>query len=230
MENCRWKFLWLLLLVLMPVVCLRAERIVPVPFTISATLYFQSTRVGTNGDVIITGPTVAYQLTPGNLLKNLAQAEYAESNYPAATFPKDAKLYYLVDLDDSARNRFCVLDMNLSVIADVSDILTFSGDGNDGTHKGGFNTANGTLANATYAYMAVINYDDTSAPGGKMKYYLTGLYADKENDVVNSLAGNFTRTIDLKSLCVSGSGTFDGRNLSGGGVASGKGSATLSLK
>lgn len=227
---CPMKNLILFFLFLLMAFGLHAERLVPIPFTIKATLYLQNTNTATNGAVITTGPTIAYQVTPASLLKSLARAKQAQGEYSAPAFPASAKLVYLVDLDDAAQSHFCVMNTNGAVIVDVADIMAFSSDGNAGTHKGGFNTASGTLVKATYAYMATVTYDDTNMPGGTMKYYLTGLYADHENDVVNTPAGTFKRTIDLRSLCVSGSGTFGDLNVSGGGIAYGTGSATLPLQ
>jgi len=135
----------LLLLFLLLPFGLHAERIVPVAFNISATLYMQNTKTVTNGAVVTTGPTVVYQMTPAHILKSLALAKHAQGDYAAPVFPASAKLFYLVDLDDASQCRFCVMSTNGIVIADVSDIMGFSGDGNAGTHKGGFNTATGTL-------------------------------------------------------------------------------------
>jgi hypothetical protein len=206
-----------------------AERLVPVQLNFTATLYSQNTSMVTNGALVTTGPTIPMQITPASVLKNLAQAKYAQGNYPVNTFSAGAKLYLLVGLDESSPNRFCVISTNGIVLADVSDIIRFEGDGNDGTHKGGINTTNGTLNKVVYAYMATIYYDDTATPGGGLKYYLTGLYADRENDVINLKDKTFTRSIYLQSQCVSGSGTLNGLNLSGGGWCIGTGKATLPL-
>ncbi len=201
----------------------RAEKIIPMPFALTATAYVQSAQVELGGVVTVSAP-VKNSLTSKTLLGKIAVAENFAGHYGAAAFPDGSSLVWLDYPAAFTNSHFVVMNAG-AVICDVSDLLAFAPEDEDSiVFAGGkFNTATGFLTGFKENYVGTVNYDDT-ASGGSLKFYLAGVVMATGNNTLGT-AGTFKETWTAKMSNGVGAGKIGGKSfyMTGGFSATGSG-------
>jgi hypothetical protein len=200
--------------------------VVPMNFSISATAYVQNTLTTTFNGVTTTAAPVKYSVTTKSVLNQLAASEYASSNYPSAFFPLGAKLVFLDYPQAFTNSCFVVEDSTGNIICNVSNLLTYSTDGNDYAVQTGKVTTGGLLDGSTQTYVASVTYDDTQA-GGVTQFFLGGLVVATGKDTAIKNTASFTETFSGGCKSAVGNGRLNGKNLYITGSFSAAGSAVF---
>ena len=154
--------------------------------TFSLTAFMQGTNYD-NGTSTIGAPPKLKSYNTADLLKVLAEDEYAAGNWPSNTFPSTAKLAF-GDIG------FAVLS-GTNVLVNVLDILRFQ-TGDNEIRSGKRNDATGLATpNVKRLRLEKITFDDTSIHGGiGLKFFIQGLLSESETDTVPRAAGVYTQT------------------------------------
>jgi hypothetical protein len=188
-----------------------------------------------NGTTTTTPAPNKTSITTKLLLGFLAQDEYAEGHYGAATFPAGAKLV-VIDSTNSG-GVFQVLTSSGAFLVDVSDIILAKDGhfGNDIT-SGKQNDATGVASTTTTdLHVLTIGYDDSTnaiAPVGGLvglQFYLTGLMTSTTTDTKPTSAKVYTETHTSKMAASAGEGIYQGQPFVITGSLSATGKSTLTL-
>jgi hypothetical protein len=163
--------------------------------TLKMTIKIQNQEHDNGTNTTAAAPT-GVDITTVNLLKEIAQAEYAESKISTNSFPATAKLaavaYYNGDPS------FLVLSSTNTLLCDVSDVLSVrSGqlglDVFSGTTKDSNSLPN---TSATDLHVETVVYDDTGILGTNngVQFYMTGLMASTRSLKLASGGAAYTLT------------------------------------
>jgi len=204
----------------------RAQVVVSMPFTLTATALVQNDDATNNGVTTTVFPPVKKSMTVATLLPLLAQGEFTAGNYPTNKFPTGAKLalaFYPTNFDHSY---FKVTDSAGNLLVAISDIMQVQVSGNKLVASGKTVNATGLISGANDDALVTILYDDTGKPGGSMRFEFEGLLQAVGNDVVLSAAGHtYKESWTLKIISANGEGDYNGSDfvLYGSAMAAGSG-------
>lgn len=180
--------------------------------TISATALMQGTTNVSKGVATVAKP-VSYAITTKQVLAWLAQDEYAESNYPAASFPTGAQLAVITSTNADS---FQVLDKHNNFLVDVSDILS-GGHGSNYVYSGKINVTTGVYeSSVTSLRPADFYYNDlavSAIPGRAVvgvDFYVRGLDTRKYTDSTPNTSGVYTEIINSQVVNGLGEGIYQG--------------------
>jgi hypothetical protein len=169
--------------------------------TISVTTFTQSS-TNDNGTNTTFAPPKSKSHNTAEILKALAQDEYAAGNYLNTNFPAGAKL--------AAGNDSFLVVNGTNILVDVSDILKFQDIGDNVEIVSGKQSDLTGLANPTVKrlHLGQITFDDTGINGGtNLKFFIAGLVSDSETDTVPDVNGVYTVTKTGKITNGIGQGT-----------------------
>jgi hypothetical protein len=169
--------------------------------TVTMTAYTQNTN-NDNGTVDTTANPLVKTYNTQAILNLLAQDKLAEGQWGSSVFPAGSKLA-------ATNDAWVVVDSANTVMADVSDILSGSGGGNE--VLSGKQNDTTQLASPTLNTMEVvkITFDDTAIAGGNnISFYLQGLSTKTVTDTTPTSAGVYTETQTGKITGAAGEGTW----------------------
>jgi hypothetical protein len=194
---------------------------VKVPFTFTLTVLEQANSTD-NGTTTTTPAPIKTTITNKQILSRLATDEFAAGNWSSNSFPAGAKLV----LEDG---KFEVVDKNLNLLVDVSNIITFE-IGDKDIFSGKEDDVTGLASPSTSdVSILTIRFDDTAITGGNINFYLHGLAKVTVTDTKpNATTRIYTETISGSMTGAAGEGSETGNDLvvSGNVSASGKGTLT----
>jgi outer membrane protein assembly factor BamB len=162
-------------------------------FSFSAIARLQNNQLPAARGIATTPSPQQWTLNTANLLQFLALDKYALGQYPATSFPVGSKIVCITTYYPTQTNAnnidysYKVMSRSNTLIADVSDIISFSIDGRYRTFIDSGRVSAGTLLYApagTNDFISTITFDDTWISGGaNIKCYLSGV---TKNIIINT--------------------------------------------
>ncbi len=179
---------------------LNAQLVQTVTITLMVTHPYNATDV--NNVTTFTSRTEAH--TTAELLKILAEDEFAAGNLTSSNLPAGAKLVV-------SNGVFQIMTKTNTLLVDVSSILSFSSPSPYAVQSGRQNDNNFLASpSLTTVHIGTLTFDDTAITGGQdLQFYLQGVTRETTTDIVNTRAGTYIET-DSASLVGAGDGTSDG--------------------
>lgn len=207
----------------------RAEKVIPMTFTITANILAQNVNVTTNKSVVTVGAPPKYSVTTSSLLRSLAYDEYLAGNYDRTNFPAGAKIVWLNYPDNFSASHFVVMDKGTNVLVDVSDFLKFDQAMNLMVSSGKYNQTNGLSSTWTEEYLGSLSFDDRNIGGGSQIYFGGLIKATLTDATPDKKTGNYTEKITATLTGGIGTGYYYGLNCIVQGTASASGSVKLNI-
>jgi glutamine cyclotransferase len=162
-------------------------------FSFTAIARLQNNQLAPVRGIATTPSPQQWTLNTANLLQFLALDKYALGQYPATSFPVGSKIVCITTYYPTQTNAnnidysYKVMSRSNTLIADVSDIISFSIDGRYRTFIDSGRVSAGTLLYApagTNDFISTITFDDTWISGGaNIKCYLSGV---TKNIIINT--------------------------------------------
>jgi hypothetical protein len=183
-----------------------------------------------NGLILFNTPTKVAVNTQ-TILAKLALDKHAQGVFNATNFPSGSKLAMIVS--NTSVMAFQVLSKTNSVLADVSDIVSFSTNATPFVFSGKINALDYATSRSvvpdpslTTLLIANISYNDSGIAGGQnLRFYLTGLVKLMDTHTPIGKSGAYSKKITFVMTPLVGAGTNQGDRfviVSGNLTASGK--------
>jgi hypothetical protein len=188
----------------------------------SVTTFTQSPISDSGTNSVAAAPKVSTHKT-ADLLRALAQDEFAAGTWPSNSFPATAKL--AVNNDG-----FFVIN-GTNFLVSVTNVMSFQAGEND-IYSGKRGIATG-LATPTLKRLQIgrITFDDTAISGGSnLKFFIQGLITDSQTDTNPNASGIYAETQSGRMTNGAGEGVdSDGNSFVLTGTVTVAGKATLQL-
>ena len=191
-------------------VTVKAQVVLSMPFSLTATVVTQNENSTNNGTTTIVSPPIKTSGTVASLLPLLAQAEFTAGNYPTNQFPVGAKLALVFYPTNFNQSYFKVTDSAGNLLVNVNDIMQIQINGSGVVSAGKTVNATGLISGKSTYVLVKITYDDTGKFGGDLTFDFAGVLQALGNDTVISAAGHtYKESWNLKIIDGTGEGVHD---------------------